>query len=63
MPGSGDYRMYVLCALAIVNSATNGYDGSMMNGLQTLTYWNDCMFLLFYCVVYGLVELNHYRLP
>ncbi|KAI8577911.1 hypothetical protein K450DRAFT_212247 [Umbelopsis ramanniana AG] len=41
MPNSGDYRMYVLCALAIVNSATNGYDGSMMNGLQTLTYWNE----------------------
>jgi hypothetical protein len=40
--------MYVLCALAIVNSATNGYDGSMMNGLQTLSYWNNCMFLFFY---------------
>ncbi|GAB5590713.1 hypothetical protein Unana1_05613 [Umbelopsis nana] len=39
MPRAGDWRMYMLCGLAIVNSATNGYDGSMMNGLQTLQYW------------------------
>ncbi|CAM0139080.1 hypothetical protein VKS41_007892 [Umbelopsis sp. WA50703] len=43
MPNKGDWRMYFLCALAIVNSATNGYDGSMMNGLQTLKYWVDYM--------------------
>jgi hypothetical protein len=45
MPNKGDWRMYFLCALAIVNSATNGYDGSMMNGLQTLKYWVDCKYL------------------
>ncbi|OZJ01946.1 hypothetical protein BZG36_05125 [Bifiguratus adelaidae] len=39
MPGSGDWRLYFLCAVAIINSATNGYDGSMMNGLQSLQSW------------------------
>jgi hypothetical protein len=49
MPRAGDYRMYVLCGLAIVNSATNGYDGSMMNGLQTLPYWVDCKCCIHSC--------------
>jgi hypothetical protein len=35
-------RLYFLVFIAVLSSATNGYDGSMMNGLQTLTYWQDC---------------------
>ncbi|KAL2060666.1 hypothetical protein VTL71DRAFT_9307 [Oculimacula yallundae] len=31
--------LYVLLMLAVLTSATNGYDGSMMNGLQTLNEW------------------------
>jgi len=31
--------LYVLLMLAVLTSATNGYDGSMMNGLQTLEQW------------------------
>ncbi|KAG4418078.1 hypothetical protein IFR04_008815 [Cadophora malorum] len=31
--------LYVLLMLAVLTSATNGYDGSMMNGLQALTEW------------------------
>ncbi|KAF8887524.1 general substrate transporter [Infundibulicybe gibba] len=27
--------------LLLITSSNNGYDGSMMNGLQTLTQWND----------------------
>jgi hypothetical protein len=27
--------------LALITSMTNGYDGSMMNGLQTLDLWQD----------------------
>lgn len=26
----------------ILTSATNGYDGSMVNGLQSLDIWQDC---------------------
>ncbi|CAO3686105.1 unnamed protein product [Umbelopsis vinacea] len=39
MVNKGSVRRYFLCAVAIVNSATNGYDGSMMNGLQSLSTW------------------------
>ncbi|KAL4257195.1 major facilitator superfamily protein [Pleurotus pulmonarius] len=28
-------------AMLLVTSSTNGYDGSMMNGLQSLTQWNE----------------------
>lgn len=41
---SGLRRLYVLVFIAILSSATNGYDGSMMNGLQALTYWKTCEF-------------------
>jgi MFS family permease len=27
--------------LLLITSSTNGYDGSMMNGLQSLDQWND----------------------
>jgi hypothetical protein len=27
--------------LVLITSMTNGYDGSMMNGLQSLTYWEN----------------------
>jgi hypothetical protein len=27
--------------LLLITSSTNGYDGSMMNGLQTLKQWNQ----------------------
>jgi len=33
--------LWVLSGIAIVNSAVNGYDGSMMNGLQSLSQWQD----------------------
>ncbi|KAK2776547.1 hypothetical protein FQN52_003444 [Onygenales sp. PD_12] len=31
--------LYVLLMFAVLTSATNGYDGSMMNGLQALPQW------------------------
>ncbi|KAJ5041583.1 uncharacterized protein L3040_005163 [Drepanopeziza brunnea f. sp. 'multigermtubi'] len=31
--------LYILLMFAVLTSATNGYDGSMMNGLQSLPYW------------------------
>jgi hypothetical protein len=59
---AGLRRLYLLLLIALISSATNGYDGfvtqlkrvstwkrtdeflnsSMMNGLQALTYWQDC---------------------
>lgn len=44
MVNKGSVRRYFLCAVAIVNSATNGYDGSMMNGLQSLSTWRACTY-------------------
>jgi len=34
-------KLYFLLSTVILVSATNGFDGSMMNGLQTLSYWKD----------------------
>ncbi|TVY15188.1 Lactose permease [Lachnellula arida] len=33
--------MYVCLLFVVLTSATNGYDSSMMNGLQTLVQWRD----------------------
>lgn len=44
MVNKGSVRLYFLCAVAVVNSATNGYDGSMMNGLQSLSTWRACRY-------------------
>ena len=35
---------YFLLTLAILTSATNGYDGSMVNGLLSLNQFKDCKF-------------------
>ncbi|KAK5447832.1 hypothetical protein LTS15_009331 [Exophiala xenobiotica] len=34
-------RTYIILMFVVLTSATNGYDGSMMNGLQTLPAWKD----------------------
>lgn len=34
-------RTYFCLMMVVLTSATNGYDGSMMNGLQTLQPWQD----------------------
>jgi hypothetical protein len=36
--------LYICLMFAVLTSATNGYDGSMMNGLQALPQWLDCKF-------------------
>ena len=35
---------YFLLTLAILTSATNGYDGSMVNGLLSLPQFKQCKF-------------------
>ena len=34
-------RLYIFIVVLIVTNTANGFDGSMMNGLQTLTYWQN----------------------
>jgi hypothetical protein len=36
-------KLYFLLSTVIMVSATNGFDGSMMNGLQTVDNWKNCM--------------------
>lgn len=33
--------LYFFIVILIVTNTANGFDGSMMNGLQTLSYWQD----------------------
>ncbi|PLB54785.1 hexose transporter protein [Aspergillus steynii IBT 23096] len=37
----GMRKTYICLMFVVLTSATNGYDGSMMNGLQTLDYWQE----------------------
>jgi sugar porter (SP) family MFS transporter len=37
----GMRSLYIVLSFAVLTSATNGYDGSMMNGLQALPQWKD----------------------
>ncbi|KZO96105.1 MFS sugar transporter-like protein [Calocera viscosa TUFC12733] len=39
MPDRGIIMLWLLSSIAIINSMVNGYDGSMMTGLQSLTQW------------------------
>lgn len=34
-------RLYFYLFVMIITNTANGFDGSMMNGLQTLSYWRD----------------------
>jgi len=34
-------KTYICLMFVVLTSATNGYDGSMINGLQSLDYWQD----------------------
>lgn len=37
-------KNYICLMFVVITSATNGYDGSMVNGLQSLKPWQDCEF-------------------
>lgn len=36
-------KTYICLCFVVLTSATNGYDGSMMNGLQALSVWRAGM--------------------
>jgi hypothetical protein len=35
-------RLYVMMPVLFLGSTINGYDGSLLNGLQTMEPWQDC---------------------
>ena len=45
---AGRRRLYGLVFVAILSSATNGYDGSLMGGLQSIESYKEreCHFLI-----------------
>jgi hypothetical protein len=36
-------KLYMMMPIFFLGSTTNGYDGSLLNGLQTMVPWRDCM--------------------
>lgn len=36
-------RLYLMVPVLFLSATTNGYDSSLLNGLQTLAPWQDCM--------------------
>jgi hypothetical protein len=45
-------QLYLMVPVLFLSATTNGYDSSLLNGLQTLTPWQECTFpsrLLFPC--------------
>ncbi len=38
----GIRRLYSMMPVLFLGSTTNGYDGSLLNGLQTMDPWQSC---------------------
>ena len=38
--------LYICLMFVVLTSATNGYDGSLMNGLQAMPSWKRSMYCL-----------------
>lgn len=36
-------RLYLMIPVLFLSATTNGYDSSLLNGLQTLAPWQECM--------------------
>ena len=35
-------KLYILMPILFLGATTNGYDGSLLNGLQTMNQWQTC---------------------
>lgn len=35
-------KLYIMMPVLFLGSTTNGYDGSLLNGLQTMNPWQNC---------------------
>lgn len=38
---AGLRRLYIMMPILFLGATTNGYDGSLLNGLQTMTPWQE----------------------
>ena len=41
---AGLRKLYLMMPILFLGATTNGYDGSLLNGLQTMNPWQDCKF-------------------
>ena len=41
-------RLYLLMPFLFLGSTTLGYDGSLLNGLQAMPTWQECMSTMYY---------------
>jgi hypothetical protein len=39
---AGLRKLYLMMPILMLGSTINGYDGSLLNGLQTMVPWQDC---------------------
>lgn len=39
---AGLRKLYLMMPILMLSATTNGYDGSLLNGLQTMVPWQDC---------------------
>lgn len=39
---AGLRKLYVMMPILMLCATVNGYDGSLLNGLQTMDTWQDC---------------------
>jgi hypothetical protein len=40
----GLLKLYLMIPVLLLSATTNGYDSSLLNGLQTLEPWQECEF-------------------
>lgn len=54
-------NLYVLMPFLFLGSTTNGYDGSLLNGLQTMEPWQSCKFdsLVYQILIVLYPETDH----
>lgn len=39
---AGLRKLYLMMPILFLGATTNGYDGSLLNGLQTMDPWQEC---------------------
>ena len=41
---AGLRKLYIMAPILFLGSTINGYDGSLLNGLQTMEPWQECRY-------------------
>ena len=52
-------RLYLMLPFLFLGSTTLGYDGSLLNGLQSMGSWQDCKLLYFF--LFSFHQANSYH--